>query len=250
MAGSDRIRSFASGVLPIAALVLLAGCDPEVPDSGVGFETYPQYMQERSAAATAAAVPAGPAPVTTITPPPPAMLPAPPLQGSSGVTAMPLPAAGAASYPAPVAAPAPAAAVAAAPAAVPPAASGGISDEQDFSAVAARETIESDKARIEANKANYTQIEPAALPERSTTGPNIVAYAIGAPNRLGESVYPRSGLHLSNFERACARFPSQDLAQIEFLKSGGPEKDPKNLDPDGDGFACRWDPTPFQKPRG
>jgi hypothetical protein len=29
------------------------------------------------------------------------------------------------------------------------------------------------------------------------------------------------------------------------LARGGPDKDPRGLDPDGDGFACGWDPAPF-----
>ena len=27
---------------------------------------------------------------------------------------------------------------------------------------------------------------------------------------------------------------------------GGPKVDPKGIDPDGDGFACYWDPKPFR----
>ena len=39
---------------------------------------------------------------------------------------------------------------------------------------------------------------------------------------------------------------SDAAAQEAFLKAGGPERDRYGLDPDGDGFACRWDPTPFR----
>ena len=35
-------------------------------------------------------------------------------------------------------------------------------------------------------------------------------------------------------------------AQQAFLEAGGPERDRKGLDPDGDGYACAWDPTPFR----
>ena len=31
-----------------------------------------------------------------------------------------------------------------------------------------------------------------------------------------------------------------------FLEAGGPKRDRKGLDPDGDGFACAWDPRPFR----
>ena len=127
----------------------------------------------------------------------------------------------------------------------------GISDENDFGAVASRETIETDKARIEANKAQYVEIAPTALPERTgnATSP-IIEYAINAPNRLGQKAYERSGLALADHEKACLRYASPAEAQETFLNSGGPRRDSKNLDPDGDGFACKWDPTPFQKARG
>jgi hypothetical protein len=127
----------------------------------------------------------------------------------------------------------------------------GISDEQDFSAVSSRETIESDKERIAQNRAQYQVIAPTALPERTeTSAPNLISYALNAPSRLGQPYYKRGGLALSSNERACARYQSPEDAQLAFLKSGGPERDRRNLDPDGDGFACTWDPTPFQKVRG
>jgi hypothetical protein len=37
------------------------------------------------------------------------------------------------------------------------------------------------------------------------------------------------------------------MAQIAFLERGGPKRDTLGLDPDGDGFACYWDPAPFRK---
>ena len=49
--------------------------------------------------------------------------------------------------------------------------------------------------------------------------------------------------------QACAAFASPDQAQIDFLARGGPERDRKGLDPDGDGFACSWNPAPFRKAR-
>lgn len=123
----------------------------------------------------------------------------------------------------------------------------GISDEQDFTAVAQRETIESDAQRIARNRAQYQVVEPTALPERSgSTGPNIVDYALSTQNAVGQQMYNRSGIRFNSPEAACARYRSPDLAQEAFLESGGPRRDPKGLDPDGDGFACAWDPTPFR----
>ncbi|MEZ5686547.1 MAG: hypothetical protein R3D78_11950 [Paracoccaceae bacterium] len=88
------------------------------------------------------------------------------------------------------------------------------------------------------------QASPAQISaaKSGAAGPNLAAYALAATQAPGSAVYPRGGIHLVSSEKACAGFVSPDLAQIAFLEAGGPEKDRKNLDPDGDGFACGWDP--------
>ena len=123
-----------------------------------------------------------------------------------------------------------------------------ISDEQDFAAVSGRRSIESDAARIEQNRETYEVVAPTAVPERGADGqPNIVQYALSTTNPVGTQLYSRAGFNLqAKAQRNCARFPSADQAQIEFLTSGGPQRDRKGLDPDGDGFACNWDPSPFR----
>ena len=127
------------------------------------------------------------------------------------------------------------------------AANTGVSDEQDFAAVSARETIQSDKARIERNRAQYQVDQPTALPQRSgSDAPNIVQFAISVNHPKGTQMYKRSGLRLNSYNAACGKFPSPDLAQEAFLAAGGPDRDRKGLDPDGDGYACAWDPTPFR----
>lgn len=125
----------------------------------------------------------------------------------------------------------------------------GISDENDFAAVSSRQSIESDADRIEQNKSQYQQIAPTAVPTRDgDSSPNIVQYALATSNPVGSRVYSRSGMNLdSKAARNCATFPSPDQAQIAFLEAGGPQKDRRALDPDGDGFACTWDPTPFRR---
>lgn len=123
----------------------------------------------------------------------------------------------------------------------------GVSDEQDFEAVKARETIESDKRRIECNRAQYQIDQPGAVPQRQgDSGPNIAQFALSTTHAPGTPVYSRSGLRLTNPLRACGKYPSPDKAQEEFLRAGGPQRDRKGLDPDGDGFACDWDPRPFR----
>ncbi|MDP2062978.1 MAG: hypothetical protein Q8J98_07710 [Phaeovulum sp.] len=243
---ASSIRAGAAG----AAMLALAGCVGEAPDraAGVGFGDYEAYLAQREAALR------GNGPIPAAVSPPAASASASPLS-SAPLGAAPLNPMGAAMQapPTPAGAPAvPPAAIALVPGATAPAVAGAvaISDEQNFEAVASRETIESDKARLEANRAAYTQVPPTALPERSdNAAPNLAAFALAAPNRLGVPAYNRIGLKFANHDRACGKFASADLAQTAFLQNGGPERDPGNLDPDGDGFACSWDPTPFQSVR-
>jgi hypothetical protein len=121
------------------------------------------------------------------------------------------------------------------------------SDEQDFGAVSARETIESDAERRQRMIEQRVEIAPTALPTRTgTTGPNIIEYAVSTTNPVGQQVYRRSGLLAGRSERNCRSYRSDNLAQEAFLRLGGPERDRQTLDPDGDGYACGWDPTVFR----
>ncbi|MGR3662810.1 MAG: hypothetical protein ACU0CA_16760 [Paracoccaceae bacterium] len=124
----------------------------------------------------------------------------------------------------------------------------GISDEQDFGAVSSRESIESDRERLAAQRDAYEVIAPTALPKRSGgSSSSVVEFALSTTNGVGQQVYSRSSFGGENkFNRNCAKYPSSDQAQADFLSSGGPQRDGKGLDPDGDGFACYWDPAPFR----
>ncbi len=202
----------------VVMILALAACDPKVPNSGegVGFDNYEDYEAARTAreaklrGATAA---------------------------SSSARSTQIPAT--------------TTSTASTPPARPANRSIAISDEQDFSAVSARETIQSDRERLAAQRQQYTVIEPTALPTRSgSNGPNIVDYALSTTNAAGMPIYKRSKLFAqSRYNRNCAKFASPDLAQAEFLRAGGPKYDRKGLDPDGDGFACTWDPQPFRNAR-
>lgn len=216
-----------------ASLMALTACAPAVPDSGagVGFSDYAEYELERArreaqlrgepldVQASAAIVP----PNTT----------------SGPISTGELAAAGIAT---PTTSETPVAAQTAL------ASNPDISDEQDFSAVASRESIESDAERRERQAAAYQLIEATALPDRSgNAGPNIVQYALQAPNDRGEPVFDRSGFNAdSRFQRNCAKYRTPDEAQRDFLSRGGPQRDRLGLDPDGDGFACGWDPQAFR----
>lgn len=251
------------GLLPVLSLAALAACQPPVPNDalgGVGFDSYSEYQQQREAQLAAERnrqiqtvqppLLAGGAPYPAAVGAPTAGELAAAGIGQGQLATAPqsaLPPAGSPAIPDPsVTPPAPAGATAV------PEAHSGISDEQDFSAVAARETIESDRARMAQNKAQYQQIQPTELPERTAAAAaavDLVQYALNAPNRKGEAIYPRSRIAIANSDRACARYDTPEAAQQAFLRAGGPQRDPRNLDPDGDGFACYWDPTPFQKAR-
>ncbi len=252
-------------LLVAAGLAALAACTAPIPETGVGFGDYATYQARREAELIGAAPlrnppPAGAVPLAV----PQSQVPAggaalPP----GGIPATDLAAAGigvaAAPLGAPLSATVPAggvgydpyrtAGVQASPAnAAPVAVSGspGISDEQDFAAVSGRQSIESDAARRAQQAAQYQVVQPTALPTPpADTGPNIVAYALAAPNRVGQPWYSRFVFAGARYERSCGRFRSADEAQQEFLARGGPERDPLGVDPDGDGFACGWDPAPF-----
>ncbi|MDF1717517.1 MAG: hypothetical protein P1U75_12720 [Antarcticimicrobium sp.] len=127
----------------------------------------------------------------------------------------------------------------------------GISDENDFQAVSTRESIKSDAQRIARNRGLYQQIEPTAVPRRpGDQQPNIVQYALQTNNPRGAQLYARGGLTANpraKMQRNCAKYGSSDLAQMAFLSKGGPQRDRLGLDPDGDGYACNWDPAPFRQ---
>ncbi|SFK07076.1 hypothetical protein [Celeribacter neptunius] len=124
----------------------------------------------------------------------------------------------------------------------------GISSENSFDAVASERSIEQDKAFVAANKEAYVTIQPTALPPRPVSDAGtIVEFALSTTNAVGQPIYSRliPGA-AARAARNCAKYPSPDKAQEDFLQSGGPEKNAKGLDPDGDGFACSWDPAPFR----
>jgi hypothetical protein len=246
--GKDRMRA---PVFLLAALGL-AACSPQVPDSGagVGFNDYNSYnapapiaplpvapasgfSPDAAAAAIAKAeggslTPAAVAPQPVLVPQvQPQALPATRPRGNAPAGIQETTSEMTGSEPVAVV--------------------GGVSDEQDFEAVKARETIASDKARIENNRAQYQVDQPTALPQRSgDEGPSIVEFAISTTHPVGTQMYNRSSLRLTNSGTACAKFSSPDLAQEAFLAAGGPNKDRKGVDPDGDGYACAWDPAPFR----
>ncbi|MFK7938701.1 MAG: excalibur calcium-binding domain-containing protein [Roseovarius sp.] len=234
--------------MTVLACAALAACSPSIPESGagagVGFSDYDEYLAQkraREAALTGSALP----PVASVSSEPLGATPgasdadnlaadtrATLAQTSGTATGVPAtqPTAGTAT-----------------PQTVSTA--GGISSENDFDAVGAERTIQDDAALIAQNRAQYKVIEATSLPQRSGgEGPNIVQYAISTTHPVGTPVYRRVGFNKEGrMQRNCAKFPSAEAAQMEFLAKGGPTRDRSGLDPDGDGYACGWDPAPFRK---
>jgi hypothetical protein len=241
-------------VLSACALVAVAACQPSVPEDsrfGVGFEQTFDAQRANRDVSLAGGVPVAP-----------------------DVSAQPLPAAGSAEETAARTAAILAqtgtttdagrldaafnnsgiAPIEASPANPPPAvlnSSTGISNENNFDAVSGERSIESDAARIAANRAQYQVIQPQALPERTENSPNIVAFALATTNPVGTRIYRRSKFNAANkYNRSCSVYRHQDQAQIAFLEAGGPQKDRQGMDPDGDGYACTWDPSVYRNVNG
>lgn len=92
------------------------------------------------------------------------------------------------------------------------------------------------------------QVRVTAAEAPSASGPNLFLYALSTQHAVGQERYSRRNpFRWNRWEAACAQYPHQDLAQEAFLAAGGPEKDPDHMDPDGDGYACWWDPAPFRQ---
>lgn len=226
-------------ILPVLAL---AACEPAVPNSaaGVGFGDYQDYLAQREAQLQGAPKPA------------PVLASGTGYAGSTATASSAPVAPAATGYGAPLSATnlstAPVA-PAALPATPAPVGDGSIGSE---AMAALRATAPGGAAPAPVSAAPTAPMvssAPAAPVVSGSAGPNLAAYALSATNAPGQAAWPRGGLKLTNSDKACAKYVSPDLAQMAFLERGGPQRDPGNLDPDGDGFACGWDPRPFQAAR-
>jgi hypothetical protein len=235
--------------LGLVALAVLVACSPAVPDSGagVGFQDYGTYEREKAEREAALAGGALPAPDAVSTEPLSATGQAMSANSSGDAATIAADARAALDAAAANSGEMP---LQASPSNPPPAVenAAGISEENNFDAVGAERSIAEDAARIANSRAQYQVIQPEAIGSRpNDVGPNIVEYALSSKHAVGTSVYRRLNLNASSkFERNCAQYPSADQAQLDFLRRGGPEKDRQGLDPDGDGYACDWDPRPFR----
>lgn len=122
----------------------------------------------------------------------------------------------------------------------------GLSSEQDFDAVAAERDIAADAERLAAARQQYQLVTPTELQRPDDTGPNIINYALSSSNPVGNKLYRRNPFAARRAEEKCAGYRTDDVAQEEFLSAGGPDRDRLGLDPDGDGYACGWNPATFR----
>jgi hypothetical protein len=109
-------------------------------------------------------------------------------------------------------------------------------EQQKIDAAIAERELAEDRAQL-------VVVQPGALPNR-VEGANVALYAQQSTNAVGERRYDRSGFRVTS---NCGRYRSADDAQRAFLAAGGPNGDRLGLDPDGDGFACAWDPAPYRQ---
>lgn len=232
----------------------LAACTPSVPESGpgVGFQDYSTYLQQREAALQNGGPVASAPTVAPMNTTPGGVMPAPvgsaPIaQTTPGFSTERLGAAidaadGGAAAGAPL---------------DPTAQLGGgiqqgvvIPDTAGDVGVGAAAELPAAIAPVVEQPAIIQPVQPGPaqpLPERSEDGtPNIVQFALSTSHAVGTPMYERSSLRVGNLEGACAKYGSPDVAQEAFLAAGGPEKDRKGIDPDGDGYACSWNPQPFR----
>ncbi|SFR43045.1 hypothetical protein [Litoreibacter janthinus] len=225
------------GLCVVLVAAGLAACAPTVPDSGagVGFDDYDTYLAQRQSRDAQLRRQGSGAPATAATPEQQTARDAvAAVRGSSGQPER------GESVPAGIQNTSP-------NAPVPDLNNPSISDEQDFQAVSSRQSIESDAERRKAQSAQYQVIAPTALPRRpGGNAPTPVEFALETSHPVGQKVYRRSVFSSSKTAKACAGYSSAELAQDAFLKAGGPQKDKIGVDPDGDGYACGWNPAKYR----
>mmetsp|Transcript_272 Transcript_272/g.447 ORF Transcript_272/g.447 Transcript_272/m.447 type:complete len:208 (-) Transcript_272:1256-1879(-) len=72
--------------------------------------------------------------------------------------------------------------------------------------------------------------------------PRVAAFALRTTHMPGQRQWRRNPFRADG-QGICAQFETRDEAQDYFLSTGGPDRDPNGMDPDGDGFVCGFDPS-------
>ncbi len=122
-----------------------------------------------------------------------------------------------------------------------------VSDEQDFASVVQRESIESDIQRIKENEDKLVIYDPIEHPEKAGHK-DVVSFALNTKHTPGTVLFRRNTVFFNRdkYLERCDTYVDSEAAQQAFLDAGGPEEDELNLDPDGDGFACSWNPEKYR----
>ena len=114
-----------------------------------------------------------------------------------------------------------------------------------------QQNIEKEKAAKKLEDARKERIEieisNSSNSSNSSDYVNVAKFARDTKNNKGEKIFTRLSFSIYDNWNECSKFKTKDEAQRKFLKDGGPYKDRFNLDPDGDGFACDWDPEIYRK---
>ena len=111
-------------------------------------------------------------------------------------------------------------------------------EQQKIDAAVAQQQLDSARSQL-------VVVQPGNLPNR-VDGVNVALYAQQSTNALGQRAFDRTvGARVAGVG-ACGRYRDPDAAQRAFLGAGGPQSDRLGLDPDGDGFACSFDPAPYR----
>ena len=123
--------------------------------------------------------------------------------------------------------------------------SDGILDLSQFSQEQQKVEREQAAKRREELKAGRVILEANHKEKIKRQSVNLAVFARSVSNKLGEKIHYRNFIS-SGAGSGCEKFSNKNAAQIFFLKNGGPKNDFHNIDADGDGFACKWDPAIYK----
>ena len=124
--------------------------------------------------------------------------------------------------------------------------SDGVLDLSQFSQEQQKVEREQAAKRREELKAGRVVLEVNSKEKITLKSVNLAVFARSVSNKVGEKIYYRNFLSTEN-NLSCKKFSNKNAAQIFFLENGGPKNDYHNLDIDGDGFACKWNPSIYRK---
>ena len=124
--------------------------------------------------------------------------------------------------------------------------SDGVLDLSQFSQEQQKIEREQAAKRREELKAGRVVLEVNSKEKIKTKSINLAVFARSVSNNVGEKIYYRNILS-TDINSGCKKFSNKNAAQIFFLENGGPKNDYHNIDNDGDGFACKWDPSIYRK---